>query len=116
MLHAQALVRSLYVYFDGRRNAREQQTAMMSDASDKYWRQLDERGRQQIGHDQRPGARDRIGSAARQLQAPVESIQSRVFSGGAQRLGIDVEAKRSGYAHEQRRQRQHTRPGSHVEQ
>ena len=50
------------------------------------------------------------------MQAPVESVESGVFSGGAQCLGIDVEAKRSGYAHQQRRQRQHTRPNPHVEQ
>jgi hypothetical protein len=59
---------------------------------------------------------DRIGAAARQLQAPVESVEFGVFSGGAHRLDIDVEAKRSGYAHQQCRQRQHTRPGSYVEQ
>jgi hypothetical protein len=89
---------------------------MMSDTSHEYRCQLDERGRQQIGHDQRPGAGHRVGSAACQLQAPVEGVEPRVFSRGAQRLGIDVEANRSRYAHQQRRQRQHTRPGPHVEQ
>jgi hypothetical protein len=89
---------------------------MMSDTSHEYWRQLDERGRQQIGHDQRPGAGHRVGSAAHQLQAPIEYVEPRVFCGGAQRLGIEVEAKRSRHAHQQRRQRQHTRPGPHVEQ
>jgi hypothetical protein len=99
VLHAQPSVRSIYILFDGKRNPREHQTTMMSDPSGEYWRQLDERGRQQIGHHhQRPGAGDRIGPAAPQRQAPVESVESRVFSGGAQRLGIGVEGKRSGYA------------------
>lgn len=42
MLHAQASVRSIYIVFDRRRNAREYQTTMMSDSSDEHWRQLDE--------------------------------------------------------------------------
>jgi len=56
VLHAQASVRSIYIVFDGRRNAREYQTTIMSDLSDEHWRQLDERGcqRRQREHT-RPG-------------------------------------------------------------
>ena len=56
------------------------------------------------------------GPPATSSQAPVERVESRVLGGGAQRLGVDVEAERSRHAHQQRGQRQHARPGPHVEQ
>jgi hypothetical protein len=47
---------------------------------------------------------------------PVEHVEPRVLSGGAQRLGIGVESERLRHTHQQRGQCQHTRPGPHVEQ
>ena len=63
VLHAQASVRPVDIRFDRRRNAREHETTAVSDTSHEYWRQLDERGGQQIGHDQRPGTADPDGAS-----------------------------------------------------
>ena len=108
-------VNAIDVRFDRRRNSREHQLAVMPDAPHQVGRHFDERAWQHVGQDQRPRSRHRLGPAARQLQPLVEPVDARVLRGDAQRLVFDVDALLPRHTHQQRREREYSRPCADVE-